>query len=103
MSAANAAVADGATKPAATIVLMKFMVVSIQGSEAPSAPDRAPRAAPLGAVGCAFTKVSSQLDDTAKRLKSLEYQVEAAVFAWGKQAVKTAPCLGTLSIKSRPR
>jgi hypothetical protein len=58
MSAAKAAVVDAATKPAATMVLMKFMLVSIQGSEAPSAPDRAPRAAPLRAVGCAFTKVS---------------------------------------------
>jgi hypothetical protein len=56
MSAAKAAVADAAIKPAATIVLMKFMVVSIQGSEAPSAPDRAPRAAPLGAVGCALRR-----------------------------------------------
>jgi hypothetical protein len=27
----------------------------------------------------------------------------AAVFVSGKQAVKVAPCLGTLSIKSRPR
>jgi hypothetical protein len=58
MSAAKATVVDAATKPAATIVLIKFMLVSIQGSEAPSAPDRAPRAVPLGAVGCAFTKLS---------------------------------------------
>jgi hypothetical protein len=58
MSAAKAAVVVAATKPAATIVLMKFMLVSIRGNEAPLAPDRAPHAAPLGAAGCAFTKVS---------------------------------------------
>jgi hypothetical protein len=38
MSAAKAAVVVAATKPAATIVLMKFMLVSIQGSEAHSRP-----------------------------------------------------------------
>ena len=31
------------------------------------------------------------------------FQTASGVLAWGKQAVKVAPLLGTLSIKSRPR
>jgi hypothetical protein len=55
MSAANADV-DAATKPAATIPLMKFIASSPSVSEAPDAPDCA-HAARLGAVGAAFTKL----------------------------------------------
>jgi hypothetical protein len=47
-------------------------------SEAPNAPDCA-HAARLGAVDAAFTKVSRQLDDRTKQLKSLGFSLLGAV------------------------